>query len=720
MIFHLKRFDWDLLTGQRNKVNDYFEFPDYIDMTPYTIDYLSGDGQDIDEDMFELVGVLVHKGYAEHGHYFSYIRIRPDTAQNTSSWVKFDDSDVTDFNAAELRDCCFGGWDNVKDPRYAEYQDSTMKGHNAYMLFYQRRSSLQAEPQGVTLSRLNPAMVPVPKPLEHLIEDINRTVLRDYGLLSPQHTDFLQGLIKDQHRYDGCSEDHLLERETIHLLLLHLCRVSSRTKDLPQYEDVLNLLRRITQECSHCAIIAIVQLGQVIGALPDLMIKSPHQKVRVSISRFIYDTMNRMRKESPQEYGIEFSDSESESTYEMSDNSMLLLTIEFLRQLMDDIPSFPRAWDDYFDLLLHIATLGYQEAFAIVQARILERCLEKLHQWQDEREELQNTNFLSKLMVRKKPSYNKMIELVIVLLQCIDFGDALVSHRSWDLVDHMKKTFPITDAEAMHLLAGSTAFSRQQTATVTIANVIQLWQRRQQDEPFLPGMLIGLLLEADSSNALEISAPLGWTINSFLSEEPLADLDAWMEAVVSFCEHSDRRLLAWCERLIRAVIKNTAVAVKSPNEPQNGLGHRVFFYKICNVPCNRLEEPDYLHRLVISSVKSWGMNLLMFEDVDERNQAAELLRLLIFNKPAVASAEVATDLEGTRAQAVRDLLIQCRQKLQFAFQKEESRRRYQPMLETLRAGRLWLSALDNSTVPSAQNLKLGADHDLLNGVLSKF
>jgi len=42
------------------------------------------------------------------------------------------------------------------------------------------------------------------------------------------------------------------------------------------------------------------------------------------------------------------------------------------------------------------------------------------------------------------------------------------------------------------------------------------------------------------------------------------------------------------------------------------------------------------------------------------------------------------------------------------------------MLETLRAGRLWLSALDNSTVPSAQNLKLGADHDLLNGVLSKF
>src|SRR6185312_11904401 len=132
--------------------------------------------------------------------------------------------------------------------------------------------------------------------------------------------------IKDQHRYDGCSEDHLLERETIHLLLLHLCRVSSRTKDLPQYEDVLNLLRRITQECSHCAILAIVQLGQVIGALPDLMIKSPHQKVRVSISRFIYDTMNRMRKESPQEYGIEFSDSESESTYEMSDNSMLLLT----------------------------------------------------------------------------------------------------------------------------------------------------------------------------------------------------------------------------------------------------------------------------------------------------------------------------------------------------------------------------------------------------------
>lgn len=60
LIFHLKRFDFNLRTLQRSKINDYFAFPNRIDMRPYTIEHLSNSTEDLPSDIFELVGVLVH------------------------------------------------------------------------------------------------------------------------------------------------------------------------------------------------------------------------------------------------------------------------------------------------------------------------------------------------------------------------------------------------------------------------------------------------------------------------------------------------------------------------------------------------------------------------------------------------------------------------------------------------------------------------------------
>src|SRR3954464_9464578 len=81
LIFHLKRFDFNLRTLQRSKINDYFNFPPKIDMRPYKVEHLMDDDSGAEEDMFELVGVLVHSGTAESGHYYSFIRERPSTAE---------------------------------------------------------------------------------------------------------------------------------------------------------------------------------------------------------------------------------------------------------------------------------------------------------------------------------------------------------------------------------------------------------------------------------------------------------------------------------------------------------------------------------------------------------------------------------------------------------------------------------------------------------------
>jgi len=53
--------------------------------------------------LYRLVGVLVHAGHAEGGHYYSYI------LGSTGKWHEFNDQDISDFNPERLAAECFGG-----------------------------------------------------------------------------------------------------------------------------------------------------------------------------------------------------------------------------------------------------------------------------------------------------------------------------------------------------------------------------------------------------------------------------------------------------------------------------------------------------------------------------------------------------------------------------------------------------------------------------------
>merc|ERR1711871_961323 len=160
LFLHLKRFEMDLETMQQVKINDKFEFPQELDMFPYTVegraeaeakaaaeagnsgvkssdvpphdDVDTGEddagvsvGEDVeDEDKpkgpvipdkkpaehykYELAGVVVHMGVANSGHYYSYIRDR-QTHGKSSQWFEFNDELVCPFDASQLEAECFGG-----------------------------------------------------------------------------------------------------------------------------------------------------------------------------------------------------------------------------------------------------------------------------------------------------------------------------------------------------------------------------------------------------------------------------------------------------------------------------------------------------------------------------------------------------------------------------------------------------------------------------------
>jgi ubiquitin carboxyl-terminal hydrolase 9/24 len=83
LAIQLKRFDYDWERETPIKFNDYFEFPRELNMEPYTVQGLAkAEGTTVTEEnltdndgtRYKLVGIIVHKGQANGGHYYSFIQ----------------------------------------------------------------------------------------------------------------------------------------------------------------------------------------------------------------------------------------------------------------------------------------------------------------------------------------------------------------------------------------------------------------------------------------------------------------------------------------------------------------------------------------------------------------------------------------------------------------------------------------------------------------------
>lgn len=161
LILVLKRFEFDYDTMQKVKVNAYWEFPEILNMEPYTqtglkrreknkqTDNDAEENYEAEEQPkyplelydYKLSGVLVHSGYAEGGHYYSFIKDREDET-GADAWYEFNDENVKDFDKADLESEWFGGEEKWSDMMgHSIYLKNSEKHRNAYLLFYERISN---------------------------------------------------------------------------------------------------------------------------------------------------------------------------------------------------------------------------------------------------------------------------------------------------------------------------------------------------------------------------------------------------------------------------------------------------------------------------------------------------------------------------------------------------------------------------------------------------
>ncbi|ELP93806.1 ubiquitin specific protease, putative [Entamoeba invadens IP1] len=122
LVLHLKRFEFDYETMKKFKIYDKFAFPTLLNLTTYSSLFLDKQFPHSNENCFvyELVGVVVHTGNLDSGHYYSYIK----NQESGTDWVEFNDDIVEYFNLENLEKATFG---------------DCGKKNCAYILFYQKK-----------------------------------------------------------------------------------------------------------------------------------------------------------------------------------------------------------------------------------------------------------------------------------------------------------------------------------------------------------------------------------------------------------------------------------------------------------------------------------------------------------------------------------------------------------------------------------------------------
>ena len=172
LLIVLKRFEFNLETLAKVKVNDYCEFPHELDMKDFTQEGQAykeltkeiGSGKLSEEDLTEeqkkllhkkipkeyysytLKGIIVHKGHVDGGHYYSFIMDREnEEIPEEKRWVEFNDTIVNPFDPKDIPEEAFGGFENDGYYVNGKKESQKEKTHNAYVLIYERVVPINGE-----------------------------------------------------------------------------------------------------------------------------------------------------------------------------------------------------------------------------------------------------------------------------------------------------------------------------------------------------------------------------------------------------------------------------------------------------------------------------------------------------------------------------------------------------------------------------------------------
>ncbi|RVD85691.1 uncharacterized protein DFL_004002 [Arthrobotrys flagrans] len=587
VIFHLKRFEFDLRTMNRSKINDVFEFPTRIDLHPYSIDALNGTQQgEVANDEFELVGVLVHSGTAETGHYYSYIKDREGkTIEGVPMWFEFNDADVSLFDPSTIPYNCFGGPDTLP-AKDGLLPHSFMKPYSAYMLFYERVASQPQQPR---------APIQVEPELYKTIFEENENALRRYCLFDTCHLDFVSGLMHRLQELNGgcCTEEHGLEDNTLQLMLDTFGQIAIKIKDCEQTIDFLTVLGETIKGCRLCCNGLLCWLKLHPDYLRNTLLKCGTPRVRQEFGNLIIFAAQNIDNGGPKQ--LEFFE----------------WMIQECGDYFEVLCFHMRAWDDYFGFLGNVAELSAEIAVQFINAGFLRRSLEVFMIEFLPRAAKMKYGALARFVDKgRKMLHSGLLEFIAALLEVCDLHN-LTGDGDDDEEDESSREYhegygvPISRRELAALRYctkknGLYILYKSLDITASIKAINKILKKLVSSEPQL-GML------PDIARALHATVAVD---PAHLAEPSLQAIIVFLENVKQAAE-------------VRDMVRRIALEVKTIGA-HGGVEHLSFF-KTAFVTRNPNFSPAFISNQVTENAKIWAPPLLTYHDEAVRSATQDFL-----------------------------------------------------------------------------------------------
>ncbi|KAI2787888.1 hypothetical protein POX_f08270 [Penicillium oxalicum] len=646
LIFHLKRFDFDMVTMMRSKINDEFRFPDTIDMTPYNVEHLSDPETPIEPDMFELVGVLVHTGTAESGHYYSYTRER-SSSSGAQQWVEFNDSDVSRFDPATIADHCFGG------DAHGTGGVQMNKVWNAYMLFYQRvhpTPQVKEESQSVTSSF--PPRVPLPLAFANHLAMENEIFIRTYCLLEPSYSKMVPDLLSRVRQMStGFERQHQLQMMGIEIGLDTLEQLMARTKEpvglLRLHEELAALISN-----PEGALCALQWFSRRSTSMRNMILRIFQYDVRQREVLIILDAIRCLK------LSLSTTDLNTDKSrdWQKELEEAVGKIVSLLADLWPALQTIPRAWDEYFDFLVKLTEVSEEATNATLENGMLVKCLEMIWLDSEDRKNLRPRypGYCRLLEKGRQFSYRNLMALCAVLLQRVDFRlPPTAPNTPRTSSPDGRVSLTMTENRFVKPLE----FQKQTDNSAVLLFLIKLLQHDYicyQSEAAQMIVTSLLVCEPDAGLFPHILK----TFEVGLRYSPAELCVPFLDCAVTFCKFAPD------EEAILSLISFVAKGVDSLNNSA-GNEHLEFFIHLCSTSNERLGlDTDWFTAAVQDQIPDFVPPLLTYNHPNVRRRTTEVLRSLLF----IDSSEgMPMEMQARLTKLGRELTHACIQRVTGAF-----------------------------------------------------
>lgn len=593
----------------RSKINDEFQFPHHIDMTPYTVEHLSDPEQTIAPDIFELVGVLVHTGTAESGHYYSYTLERPSSS-GEANWVEFNDSDVGKFDPSTIAGQCFGGPSET-----IQYMNGAPKNKvwNAYMLFYQRVSTIEKSKEIFKPTKPDlPIHLPVSISTQNYIAMDNEMLIRIYCLLDPQYAYFVGRLLQ---RWPDMATENVnkttAESLAINVGMDTIEQLVTRTKYFQGHQEVYRELDDMIKKSPNAAQSALEWVINRPTSMYNLMIKPQNTDIRNKGILLIKCALKHLHSMSTSQ---DLDEDERISWRERFDEAIQQI-VPMVTGLWTEVQCVLRVWDDYFGFLLELCTYGPKIIQVLLDHGHFAACMEII--WIDEEDKkklrIRYANYVRLLNKGRRFNHLILLSLCLVFFNHIDLSlrptpigvqRRYLNGKFSPTVREMELIKPTEDDGSLSIILKLLKHETlaRSPATHAIMEVLL------DGEP-----------EAGFLGAIQSTLENGARI------EPAVQCTPFLDAAITFCRRCPDK-----GRVI-GMVDFVAKGIDSIDN-SGGQEHMDFFMSICRSTNKRLSmgSADFTE-LVLDNIPVWAPTLLIDKDENIRRNMQNILDEMVFN-----------------------------------------------------------------------------------------